>query len=107
MSKNSAFGLTLACIAMVLAAPVRADVYDACRAYGQKDFPRAFEKFRELAELGQVESQEFLVDMYVRGEGTERNNVLAYAWAKIAKENGSKNAHLVIDQLEPHLTPKA
>ena len=47
-----------------LAAPqARADLYSAAAAVKKQDFPRAFELYRELAELaelGRVEAQENL-----------------------------------------------
>ena len=46
--------------------------------------------------------------MYVNGEGVKRDNVLGYAWAMIAKENGAgAGVQNIIDQLEPHMTSSA
>jgi uncharacterized protein len=107
MSKSRGFRWALACVALLLGVAARADMYEALRAYDQKDYPRALELFRELAELGQLDAQEFLADMYVHGEGAPRSNVLGYAWAKIATENGSKITRTIVEQIEPHLTPRA
>jgi TonB family protein len=87
----------------------RADLYSANQAYDKKDYPRAFELYRELAELGQVDAQQNLAVMYVNAEGVARDNVAGYAWAVIAKENGGGGESMqgIIDQLEPHLTEKA
>ena len=63
-----------------------ADLYQASAAAEKGDFARAFPLYRELAELGLPEAQENLAVMYVNGEGVPRDNVLGYAWAKLAIE---------------------
>jgi TonB family protein len=95
-------------IVAFLAAPMaHADLYAAEAAYQKKDFTRAFELFRELAELGQPMAQETLAIMYVQGEGVPRSNVLGYAWAMLTKENGlATNVQPIIDQIGPRLTPE-
>jgi hypothetical protein len=93
----------------VWAAPVQADLYGAVDAYEKKDFARAFELYRELAELGQIDAQENLAFMYVGGEGVKRDNVLGYAWASIVLEQrpGDANMKGIVDQLDRHMTPAA
>lgn len=97
------FGISL------MAVTAHADLAGAQKAYAAQDFVRAYEMFRELAELGQVTAQENLAAMYVDGEGVKRDNTLGYAWATIARENGSTNAAMqnIIDQLQPHLNDAA
>jgi len=86
----------------------RADLYSAAKAFEAKEFERAFELYRELAEMGQPEAQENLAVMYVNGEGVKRNNVLGYAWAVITLENGSSDtAKGIAEQLEGHMTDAA
>jgi TonB family protein len=99
-----------ACMLLAASMPLTAlaDLYGADEAYRKQDFPRSFELYRELAELGQLLAQENLAAMYVGGEGVKRDNVLGYAWAVIAKENGGSAAmQNIITQLEPHMTPAA
>jgi TonB family protein len=97
-----------ALVAVLAAAPSRADLYSAAKAYDNKEYDKAFALFRELAELGQVEAQESIAVMYVNGEGVPRDNVAGYAWALIARENGGgENVQAIIDQLAPHMTEKA
>jgi len=85
-----------------------ADLYAATAASDKQDYARAFELFRELAELGHPLAQENLAVMYVNGEGVKRDNILGYAWAAIAIENGGGDAARgIVAQLEPHLTPGA
>ena len=90
-------------------AAAHADIYEAGLAYDQKDYAKAFQIFRELAELGNVTAQESIAIMYVNGEGVKRDNVLGYAWASIAIENGdtAEAAKNIVSQLEPHITAKA
>jgi TonB family protein len=95
-----AFLLMVAC-----AAPVHADVYAAQEALAKQDLERAFVLYREIAELGHLNAQEILAAMYVNGEGVARDNVLGYAWAKIAlDQGGGAEPRNIVDQLEPHLT---
>src|SRR5690348_2832270 len=85
-----------------------ADLYKAMAASDKQDYAQAFEMFRELAELGQPQAQENLAVMYVNGEGVKRDNVLGYAWASLALENGGgEAAKNIVDQLVTHLTPAA
>jgi TPR repeat protein len=94
--------------AMFSAAAAHADLPSAQKAYAAKDFPTAFGLYREIAELGNLTGQENLAAMYVDGEGVARDNVLGYAWAVIARENGGGAAmQNIIDQLEPHLNDKS
>jgi TPR repeat protein len=85
-----------------------ADLYKATAAVDKQDYARAFEIFRELAEMGHPGAQENLAVMYVNGEGVKRDNVLGYAWATLALENGGGEAAKgIVDQLAPHLTSAA
>ena len=89
------------------AAVAKADLYKANEALAAKDLPRAFELYRELAQIGQPDSQGNLAIMYSNGEGVPRNNLLGYAWATIARENGVNAVQPIIDQIAPHLTDAA
>src|SRR6185503_7864072 len=95
-------------VAILSAAAAHADLASAQKAYAAKDFPTAFGLYREIAELGNLTGQENLAAMYVDGEGVARDNVLGYAWAVIARENGGGAAmQNIIDQLKPHLDDKS
>ena len=88
--------------------PASADLYQAAAAVEKQDLARAFELYRELAEMGQPVAQENLAVMYVNGEGVKRDNVLGYAWASMALENGGgEGAKGIVAQLEPHLNDAA
>jgi uncharacterized protein len=98
----------LTALAVLSAANARADLYGAQQAVDNNDLARAFELYREIAELGQLQAQKALAVMYVNGEGTKRDNVLGYAWAKIALEQGADDSMKnIVDQLEPHVTDAA
>ena len=86
-----------------------ADLYQASAAAEKGDFASAFPLFRELAELGLPEAQENLAVMYVNGEGVPRDNILGYAWAKLALEQdaGREAARSIVAQLEPRMTATA
>jgi TonB family protein len=82
-----------------------ADLYQASAAAEKGDFARAFPLYRELAELGLAAAQETLAVMYVNGHGMPRDNILGYAWAKLAleQEPGRQAARTIVAELEPHL----
>jgi TPR repeat protein len=101
-------GLAWAAVLVLISASARADLDAAAQAYEKKDFVRSFELYRELAELGRAEAQETLAVMYVNAEGVKRDNVLGYAWARLALEQGPHEAAQgIVAQLEPHLTDGA
>jgi TonB family protein len=105
--KKTVVAPMLAFIAM-MSPTAEADFYAAEAASQASDFARAFELFRELAELGHKSSQENLAVMYVNGEGVKRDNVLGYAWAAMAKEGGGGEAAAgIVTQLDPHLNAAA
>lgn len=101
--KAGCLGLFFA-IAWVFSAAAHADLAGAQKAYAAKDFEGAFQQYLEIATLGNVIAQENLAAMYVDGQGVKRDNVLGYAWATIARENGGNAAmQNIIDQLQSHL----
>src|SRR6186713_3233066 len=102
--KKSVVAPMLVLIAMLASPATKADLYSAQAAADAKDFARAFELFRELAQLGHTGAQENLAVMYVNGEGVKRDNVLGYAWATLAKEQGGGEAAAgIIAQLDAHM----
>ena len=104
MQRRSAIKAFITCMLGLSSSLAHADLYTADAAYAAKDFPRALELYRELAELGHAESQETLAIMYVQGEGVQRNNILGYAWAVLVQEQrSSEAAQSIVDQIGPHL----
>ena len=101
--------ISLIFLALGLAAPLaRADLYAAYQAQEKQDYAKAFELYMELAKLGEVRAQENVAAMYVSGQGVPRNNLLGYAWASIALENGGgEEMRSIVTQLEPHVTEAA
>ena len=105
MRRKSGFKVLIVCLAGFTSSLAHGDLYTANAAYQAKDFPRAFELYRELAELGHAETQETLAIMYIQGEGVKRDNILGYAWAALALEQRpSEMAQRIYDQLNPHIT---
>ena len=85
---------------LMCAGAAHADLIAAQKAYAAEEYPRAFELFREIAEIGNVTGQENVAAMYVDGQGVARDNILGYAWAVIARENGGNAAmQNIIDQI--------
>lgn len=82
-----------------------ADLFTAQLAYRKGDYARAFKDYRELAELGQPIAQYNLAILYENGEGVRQSDLNAYAWAKLAGENGSAQGKALADKLRPQLAP--
>jgi uncharacterized protein len=95
----------VASTACFIAVPSRADMYSAEVAYQKKDFAKAFQEFKELAELGQPRAQYDLAVMYARGEGVENSFTCAHAWASLAAANGYAAGTTLAEKLAPRLTP--
>lgn len=91
--------------ACFFAVPSWADMYSAEVAYEKKNFAKAFEEFKELAELGQPRAQYDLAVMYARGEGVASSFTYAHAWASLAGANGNAAGTALADNLAPRLTP--
>src|ERR1700685_1907495 len=88
-------------VAMLLvASPVQADLYSAHVAYEKHDYKKAFEEFKELAELGQPQAQYTLAVLYVRGEGIPTSLTYAHGWAALAGENGEAKGAALAAELE-------
>jgi TonB family protein len=98
----------LAAFGILFLAPVAAgDLYSAKAAYEKNDYAAAFAEFRALAELGHPLAQESLAIMYASGQGVTRDGIRAYAWAKVARENGAGDrAQVIVDQLQQFVTPQ-
>jgi TPR repeat protein len=103
-AKTVAPGAFLAC-SLLFSSVACADLTSAEAAYQKSDYVKAFQDFRELAEIGQPAAQFNLAVMYVRGEGVRQSEIYAYAWASLAAENGLEKAKDLADKLRPDLAP--
>ena len=68
------------------------------------NLPLAFDYCKKAAYQGSARAQNNLAYMYMEGLGTKKDLVSAYAWSKIAIENGY-NSHKLRDNVSMHLTP--
>jgi SPOR domain/Sel1 repeat len=75
-------------ILFFLSPRVLADFDSAADTYRNKDYSRAMEEFRPLAEQGDPRAQTVLALMYKYGEGTRRDLASAFAWYSKAAELG-------------------
>lgn len=85
------------------ALPAHADLYAASRDYKKGEYARAFHEFLALARLGQPLAQFDVAYMYAQGQGTRQSAIHAYAWAKLAAQNGQARAVTLARQLRPTL----
>jgi uncharacterized protein len=92
-------------LAILFCARAVADLRSAESAYQKSDYDKAFQDFRDLAEIGQPTAQLDLAIMYARGEGVRQSDIYAYAWASLAAENGLDKAKALAERLRPTLAP--
>jgi len=69
---------------------------------GRNGKPRSAEKaaalFKSLAEQNWSSAQHMLGNLYFKGKGVEKNNLLAYKWLSIASRNNVRLAEVVYDK---------
>lgn len=63
----------------------------AQQAITSRDYDKAFELYGQAAEWGHNGAQYVLGEMYLRGEGTEKNEVLGLAWLDVAAESRNRD----------------
>ncbi|MGH8297321.1 MAG: hypothetical protein ACRETZ_17740, partial [Steroidobacteraceae bacterium] len=85
--------------------PAHADMYGALSAYQKGDYPQAFQDYLALAKLGQPLAQLNVARLYMIGRGIHPSDVLAYAWASLAVENGEASGRKMTAVLGPALAP--
>jgi uncharacterized protein len=67
---------------------------DALNAVDKKDFNRAYQLFRPLAENGNKLAQEMLGELYNNGAGVAKDEKAAVTWWRRAAEKGEPYAQL-------------
>jgi len=69
---------------------------------GRNGKPRSAEKaavlFKSLAEQNWSSAQHMLGNLYFKGKGVEKNNLLAYKWLSIASRNNIHLAEAIYDK---------
>lgn len=80
-------------IAIVLGAPAAADpLADGITAYHDKDYAKAVESWRPLAEKGDANAQYYLGTLFAEGKGVAQNDSTAFAWFERAANVGNAAA---------------
>jgi TPR repeat protein len=96
-------------VAAVFSSPVRADALaDGLTAYRDKDYAKAVELWRPLADSGSRDAQYQLGTLYAEGRGVEQSDATAAAWFKKAAEQGEQHAqyNLAVSYAEGLGVPK-
>ena len=89
MKKN----LYIYLIILLLNINAYAKVFDkAVQFYLNNDYYNAFTIFKQLANNGNANAQYNLAMMYYKGEGTQKNKILAFIWFNTASKEGNKLA---------------
>ena len=79
---------------------------DAKVAYDEKRYDDAFRLFQRTACAGDKESQSAIGRMYLLGQGIVRNDIVGYAWLKVAAETLFPGYQRIVHQLEEAMTPE-
>lgn len=71
-----------------------------------QNYQKAAKLYHASAQQGDVYSQKVLGFMYSKGFGVPKDNILAYAWFSISKENGFRRAKEYQDEVTEEITPE-
>lgn len=93
-----------AVFAVAITTPAHGDFNQAVTAYQSQQFAVAYAEFRRLAELGDMPSQRNLAAMYARGEHVGKDIVEAWAWAKLANQEGDEYSTKLLAALDKQLS---
>ncbi|HEY0229604.1 MAG TPA: hypothetical protein VGC55_00010 [Dokdonella sp.] len=75
-------------------------------AYEHERYDEAFRLFQRTACAGDKESQSALGRMYLLGQGVTRDDLVGYAWLKVAAEILFPGYQKIVHQLEDAMTPQ-
>jgi hypothetical protein len=78
-------------------------LFDSKTAYNAKRYDDAFPLMQKAACAGDKESQWFLGQMYLRGQGVDRDDLRGYAWLKVAAEFQSAEYRNTVRTIEDAL----
>lgn len=80
-------------VAAFLGAPAAAGpLEDGTAAYREKEYAKAAELWRPLADSGDAAAQHFLGTLYAEGKGVEQNDGTAFMWFQRAANQGNAAA---------------
>ncbi len=97
---QNAIKVALFALALVLAAPVAAQDFEAGLEAAQRgDYAAALREWRPLAEQGHATAQYNLGSMYFEGWGVKENDAEAVKWYRKAAEQGHVNAELKLGDM--------
>lgn len=78
---------------------------DAAVSYGKKDYDKAFAQFQRLACAGDIQSQSALGRMYIEGQGVQEDDLIGYAWLKMAAQVIFPKYQAVVKELDEAMKP--
>jgi hypothetical protein len=90
----------------MLPADYRALLLKARNAYDGKRYDEAFRGFQRAACAGDKESQSAVGRMYLLGQGVARDDLVGYAWLKVAAEIRSLGYQSIVKKLDAAMTPE-
>ena len=91
-------------VSLSYALPVRGDLASATKAYQAQQYNEAYQQFKTLATLGNVDALYNLAVMNLHGQGHEQNLNKAFSYFVLAGDYGlsaaDNHARLIAQQLE-------
>ena len=73
-------------------------------AIESRDYDKAFQLYNQAARWGHKGAQYVVGEMYIRGEGTEQNEVMGLAWLEVAAEARDREFIKARNKAEQSLT---
>ncbi|MPY71184.1 MAG: hypothetical protein GEU92_13975 [Alphaproteobacteria bacterium] len=92
-------------ISAAFAAPATAGTAEGTAAYERGDFAAAHREFLPAARGGDARAQFSLGLLYLRGQGVERDDVVAMQWLRKAAGQGDGDAQLLLGELHMQDAP--
>jgi predicted Zn-dependent protease len=102
-------GMLLAALALPAGAHAKMTqehIAEANAYYQQGEFRKAYKIYYDLAKAGDYFSQHQVSKMLARGEGTDSDLTLAYAWSVLAAEGGQREVERHRDELLQRIEDK-
>ncbi|MEM6999296.1 MAG: hypothetical protein AAF529_00825 [Pseudomonadota bacterium] len=87
-----AVACSLAALSVGATALTHANFADAKAAYKAKDYATALTQYRRVGRIGYADASAAVADMLADGKGTPADNVSAYAWFRLAEDQGKATA---------------
>lgn len=94
--KSSLIWFIVQLVTVLVAGCATANFDAAQKAYDAHDYSTAYKQFKQLASQGDLQSEEYLGDMYLYGNGVAQDYDAAVHWLTLAADGGSGQAQFLL-----------